>query len=146
MGSGQNADTWVMKRDMDLIREILLFAEANCDGKDDFVIEVAHLSGKFPNITPEKLNEHVTLTIERELIEANGTFGDYGISRLTWEGHEFLDNSREPAIWNATKKAAGHLSFGVFCSVLTQLATNHGLGLLKSGFSAAVETVSGGGS
>ncbi|MDR0328954.1 MAG: DUF2513 domain-containing protein [Planctomycetaceae bacterium] len=63
--------------------------------------------------------------------------------RLTWDGHEFLDNSRTPEVWNAAQKSAGHLSFGVFGAVLNHLAINHGLELLKSGFDAAVFAATG---
>jgi len=140
-----------MKRDMDLIREILLLAEKHCCGGtfldfDQFALDTSVLPENYPSIEYEELDEHIALAKERGLIEAHRASGSCSIQRLTWEGHEFLDNSRTPEVWNAAKKTAGHLSFGVFDSVLNHLAVNHGLGLLKSGFDAAVGLATGDGS
>ena len=131
-----------MKRDMDLIREILLFAEKHCDGKYEYGINVAELPQKYHNINEFELREHITLTIENGLIEASGAFGDYSIGRLTWEGHEFLGNARSPKAWNTAKRIAGHLSLSAFTGVLTRLASERAIELLDHFLAVA----SGGGS
>ena len=132
-----------MERDMDLIREILLFAEKHCDGSEFLVLEPSKLSEQYHALEDIVLNEHIALTKERGLIESHHASNGSTIRRLTWDGHEFLDNSRTPEVWNAAKAAAGHLSFGVFGSVLNHLAINHGLSLLKSGFDAALSGLGG---
>jgi hypothetical protein len=149
-GAGEIADREFMKRDMDLIREILLYAEkhckAFCNSLDRFeypAMTPTKLPKKFQSFDREILNEHVLLAKERNLIEADFISDKWRVRRLTWEGHEFIDNSRVPEVWNAAKEAAGHLSFGVFGSVLNHLAINHGLELLKSGYDAALKLVPG---
>ena len=125
---------------MDLIRNILLWVEENCDGNSYEDLYDSDLCQTHDQIV---LDEHIALAAERELIDANYASNGYAIRRLTWDGHEFLDNSRTPEVWKAAKESAGHLSFGVFGAVLNHLAINHGLSLLKSGFNAAVSAASG---
>jgi hypothetical protein len=97
----------VMKRDMDLIRQILLTVEA-------------HPSGFAPQIeidgyTQEEINYHAFLLGEAGLAKVNNVthMGSKSpeaiIVNLTWEGHEFLDSARENRIWNLTKDAIGKL-------------------------------------
>jgi len=130
-----------MKRDMDLVRDILLYVE-NCDkGNPD--LDLFNLPEQFLNFDRHVLQEHVFLTMERNLIQTTDTDHGFLNMRLLWDGHEFLANAREPEVWNAAKESAGHLSFGVFANVLTHLAINHGLGLLKSGYDAAVSRLGG---
>ena len=53
------------------------------------------------------------------------------ISRLTWEGHEFLESAKDSGRWREAKEAIGKVggaSLQVWSSVLTQL-TLKGLGL-----------------
>ena len=96
-----------MKRDMDLIRQILLTVEA-------------HHSGFAPQIeidgyTQEEINYHAFLLGEAGLAKVNDvtSMGSKSpeaiIVNLTWEGHEFLDSARENRIWNLTKDAISKL-------------------------------------
>ena len=131
---------------MDLIRAILLYAEEH-EGNETLVIASKKLPEIFHEFTIPVWSRHCNLIVERGLakgvVHSNGLFQ---VSCITWEGYDFLDNSRSPEVWNAAKKAAGHLSFEVFKSALTHLAINHGLGLLKSGYAAAVDLAIGVGS
>ena len=130
-----------MKRDMDLIRIILTLVEDCSDS--DFEIERSTPPGQLRNFEWSALKEHVLLMAERNLVDVVFPYANVVSIRLTWEGHEFLDNSRSPEVWNATKAAAGHLSFSTFASVLSHLAINHGLGLLKSGYEGTVSAMGG---
>ena len=128
-----------MKRNMDLIRAILLYVEEHDDGTKSLAVNALTLPDEYRTVNELSFFEHIALMKERGLIETDG----YLIRRLTWEGHEFLDNSRSPEVWNAAKESAGHLSFGVFGSVLNHLAIHHGLGLLKSGYETAQSVMGG---
>ncbi|MEL6485794.1 MAG: DUF2513 domain-containing protein [Pseudomonadota bacterium] len=101
-----------MKRDMDLIREMLLWMEEH----EDRIIYLNEFS-KFPR------EEELTLGHLRQLI--SGGFVEilsenaYGI---TWEGHEFLEKIRDPEVWRKTKEGASKLnSWGV--KLLGEIAT-----------------------
>lgn len=41
--------------------------------------------------------------ISGKLCPANNTIGDVYIYSITWKGHEFLDNIRDPKVWAKTK-------------------------------------------
>lgn len=82
-----------MKRDMELIRDILFCLE---DDKD-----LISISG----IEESKIHYHLDLLRDANLV-LDDSFYDTTISavplnrlRITWDGHEFLDSVRDPSIW-----------------------------------------------
>ena len=93
-----------MKRDMDLIRLILLDIEEKDNGSGRTVIigDLGHPS--------EVVTEHLFLLKNAGFIEgidASHMQGrDLLVQRLTWDGHEFLDTIRDPDVWAKTKSGA----------------------------------------
>jgi hypothetical protein len=93
-----------MKRDMDLIRRILIEIE-----EKDKEIHIEDYS-------EEQINYHKALLIEAELVEGKVHYSSRGgknsdiipdwvyIIKLTWQGHEFLDQARSETVWNKAKK------------------------------------------
>ena len=128
-----------MKRNMDLILKILQDLEVHCKpskdsrlpkfpptyklNKDDYV--------DFPEYSDELLMEHCRLIVDRGLaeIDPKDTYG-YSFVRLTWEGHDFVDNASDSSLWQVAKSIAGNMSFKVFTTVLEQL-------VLRSAMNAA---------
>lgn len=94
-----------MKRDLSLIRSLLLACEAAPAGSAP---EVDALEGLCPD--QATLVEHIALLSEAGLlsvIDASTHDGeDYIVRRMTWAGHEFLDALRDDTIW---KKAKEHV-------------------------------------
>ena len=119
-----------MKRNMDLIRFLLRELEAQ---KPDSVYKAgeAVLPGNNPP-GPSEIAEHCRLIVERGLARGEPSFSGWILTGLTWAGHDFLDNSRESAVWRAAKKAAGNLSFDVFVRVLTEAAVRYAMAQLGS--------------
>lgn len=111
-----------MKRNMDLIREILLKLEKNCNDVCYYTLDLNEFQ-----LNREEVLGHCKLIIDRGL--ADGQFVSNGVTfrALTWEGHDFLDNSRNSTVWAAAKEAAGDLSFGIFVKVLVETATRYAL-------------------
>ena len=92
-----------MKRNMDLIRTLLLEIEKNHDGSGQLVgIET---DGNSPEVV-----EHLFMLKEAGLIQgqdASHLSGrDFLVQRMTWNGHDFLDTVRDPEIWKKTKEGA----------------------------------------
>lgn len=93
-----------MKRDMDLVREILLKVEEQTDDprKPAEIVIEGH--------SAEAISYHVMLLAEARLVEAvdfsHMTRHLWRPQRLTWAGHEFLDDVRDPEIWRRTKEGA----------------------------------------
>lgn len=98
-----------MQRDLDTIREILLFLEnsTECTVVDE---NTPAFSSDWP-----KYMYHIDLIIEAGFIKAELYLGEsFGFERLTWGGHDYLDAVRDPAIWRKTKEgisSIGSLTF-----------------------------------
>lgn len=96
-----------MRRDKDLIRELLLQLEQ---------LDVHHLSYEYLHLgrlkvegfSDEEILYHLTLMHEARLFETTGKQPNDGylFKRLTNAGHDLLDSIRDPAVWTQTKKAA----------------------------------------
>ncbi len=115
-----------MKRDFELIKKILLEVEAlpNTSGINEIEID---------GFSEEEIAYHVYLLGDAELLETeihedtSGTIYSYYIGRLTWQGHEFLDNARNDTTWKKTiaivKEKGGSVSFNIFQNLLQSQAT-----------------------
>jgi hypothetical protein len=119
-----------MKRDKELIKAILIFSE-EYHGSGAPVITPLDLPELFHHVTLKDFNKHGQLIIDHGLAKGSVLPKGVVISSITWDGYEFLDNARECQVWNAAKKAAGHLSWNVFINVLTETATNYAKSLLS---------------
>ena len=126
-----------MKRDMDLIREILLAVEELQNAWFNKHRE-SPLYRKLSNrYTPSQIDHHLDILADSSLVMLKE--GDYTEiypgsdmweqstnGRLTWQGHEFLDAARNEDRWNQAKKTisekGGSLTFDILKVVLAQLA------------------------
>jgi len=115
-----------MKRDMDLIREILFEIESR-----KLVYPRSHeviLEG----YKRSDISYHVLIMQEAGLLRAIevSTADELVLhpSRLTWEGHEFLEAIKDDGIWNQAKdvvlEKGGGLVFDVLQAVLVQIIKN----------------------
>lgn len=93
-----------MKRDMDLIREILLAVDAADEPPsfDDLISEDA------PEADQKRYAYHVRMLTDQagflSGIDVESFDGPGWLDlNLTWRGHEFLDQIRDPEIWRKAK-------------------------------------------
>lgn len=116
-----------MKRDLDLVRDILLIVE-----KADGTVYDAGLCDKRHGI--ERVALHVELMRERGLIEAKVDYDpgcdepiNIEIYRLTWEGYDYLDTIRSETVWRKAKaviaSAVGETSLSVVKETCAMVAT-----------------------
>ena len=90
-----------MKRDMELIRAILIKVEKlpYDAGFHDISVE---------GYSEEEINYYVLLAHEAGLIDAADLTTMDGVcwkpKRLTYQGHEFLDSARSDTVWNKAKE------------------------------------------
>lgn len=92
-----------MKRDMDLIRELLIYIEDHSDGlplydlqlEEHGIVEVAYHS---------RLLYEANLVSSYDQQEAEDEIIFFSVGPLTWDGHEFLEKIRQETIWNKTKE------------------------------------------
>jgi len=113
-----------MKRDMDLVRTILLKVEDEgttpIDWIEDFSIE-----GR----SDEEVYYHVWLLHQAGFIDALDGSTMEGFQHLprclTWRGAEFLDSIRDPEVWRKTKAGAA-IAGGAGIELLWDLAKAYG--------------------
>jgi hypothetical protein len=118
-----------MKRDMDLIRQILLKIG---ESPKLFYIHPFEIDG-YDN---SQVTYHVMLLDEAGLIVARDVSshdGEYWVpDRLTWTGHEFLEASRDNKRWEKAKSTilekGGNIAFSLLEKVLIDLMTKTILG------------------
>jgi hypothetical protein len=100
-----------MKRDMDLVREILLAVEAGSFLDLDQLLSVLKTGQR--NFD-DPVCYHIKMLVEEAGLlsarDAKSLDGPYWLRlELTWTGHEFLNNIRDSAIWAETKAGAQKL-------------------------------------
>ncbi|MDF3626197.1 DUF2513 domain-containing protein [Brytella acorum] len=104
-----------MKRDMDLVREILLAIEAD-EQLNGMGIHEFRDPGDLgiSDCSPERFVYAQLLLVDAGFLRAKTDGWVPSISGLTWEGHEFLDTVRDPEIWRKTKEQTrGVASVGI---------------------------------
>lgn len=102
-----------MKRDLDLLRKILLAIE----NADEFYYYngIPHLASDIGCSNLELVSFHVSLLVDNNYIEVLNIsccdidYDDYMIKRLTADGCDYLDNVRNDTIWNKTKEAISNV-------------------------------------
>jgi hypothetical protein len=108
-----------MKRDMDLIKTLLLSLEEN------------DTLGEIEGYSNQQVRYHAALLQDAGLITHEGYYNtDLSAAmllgtRMTWSGHEFLDAARNKSFWERAKRITlektGSLTFEVLKTVLIQL-------------------------
>jgi hypothetical protein len=125
-----------MTRDLELWRLVLLKVEELPPGRD------LNAPLQIDGYDDEVISEHVRLLdeagfIESQIIISPNYLGmpqveDYVIFRLLNDGHDFVANAKNPAIWKKTidflSNKGGDVSLAVFKGVLAKMASDY-LGL-----------------
>jgi hypothetical protein len=93
-----------MKRDLDLVRGILLWMEAQAEGRN-----VNTWDFNIPGWTKREIGYHAYLMHQAGLIiAADATFTEddapnWTPSMITWDGYEFLAAARDKGLWEKAK-------------------------------------------
>ena len=112
-----------MKRDMELVRELLLYFEAKPDPHMMRSDEI-----ELPAYAPQNVHYHVVLMCEAGLLTCERSESSTTPSRLvdafpfglSWAGHEFLDAARSETLWSQARQ------------LLKDKGLSVGLGLLQA--------------
>lgn len=124
-----------MKRDPDLIREVLFFFE---ERESTSIVKPGDV--EFEGYDDRVVGYHMILLCEADYLSCETTTSRSTEERvinafpfrLTWKGHEFLDAARNDSVWEKAKDTLRErgitVAFGVLQTLLTQLTKEH-LGL-----------------
>jgi len=125
----------IMKRDMDLIRKILIriekyphFPEVSA-GKPEIPME-------FDEYSQEEVYYNLNLLSQAGLVNSDhgNTYSYRFVHGLTWQGHEFLDLMKKDTLWKKAKdamKETGGMAFQVLMRILIETATRAAMGQLQ---------------
>lgn len=121
-----------MKRDMELIRDLMLRLEEVPPGKH---VEDAELLK--PGEDTATVRAHLALLKEHGFIEAviSQAINVRGPAQvfvlgITWEGHEFIDAARNDTVWRKAKDQVSNIGGSVSLGVMQNLMTKIASGLL----------------
>jgi Hypothetical protein (DUF2513) len=116
-----------MKRDMDLVRELLLKLEAEPFDGNLWSLDPDGLG--IDGHAHEEIAYHLVLLIDGGLLDGDRELsGGFVARKLTWGGHGFLDSVRDPKIWRATKervKDAGGFTIEILVGVAKEIITHN---------------------
>jgi hypothetical protein len=108
----------LVKRDMDLTRELLLRLEGLPIRTGDVVLlSPGDKDIAVPGYSDDQIIYHLSLLRDGGLIECPGSQpldGSVTFRSLTWHGHDLLDAIRDPEIWRKTRRgveATGSFTF-----------------------------------
>jgi Hypothetical protein (DUF2513) len=111
-----------MKRDMELIRELMLAIESRDD--TEYWVEDLEISG---DRDIAEIKGHLQLLVDAGFIKATvnedqGSRSPYIlIDRMLHNGHEFLDNARNEPVWKGVMKQVQEKGGSISIAILTQL-------------------------
>jgi hypothetical protein len=113
-----------MKRDMELVRKILLETEASDN------VPMVWIVLDIEGYQPELVSYHVKIMAQAGLIEAEdlttlASF-EWQPKSLTWDGHEFLETVKNETVWAKTMEVVrgngGSVAFAVFKELAIQFS------------------------
>lgn len=118
-----------MKLNHDCVRDVLIWVEDNVPlGRPRYTDDmIEDLNTKW---SQEDLIYSVIQLNEAGLLDGGASQNGSGISlghiqKLTWKGHEYLDNIRDDKVWKKTKETVfskiGSASLSVFSSVAAKI-------------------------
>lgn len=120
-----------MKRDLDLIRDILLIAET---AKPEQSVGLEQFRESHPDRL-EEVSAHVELldrvgfldaTISRELSSRGPR--QFFINKIDWPGYDYLDTVRDPGVWSKTqqklKSVGGSATLEIAKAVAVKVVTD----------------------
>ena len=110
-----------MKRDMELIRRILLNIEEYGDLNEQAIYSY--------NYDLETIATHIEMLQQAGYLDAKVHFAmghvpmEINYTRLTWSGHDFLDSCRNDNVWSKTKKVISDSVGTTTLDVIKQVCT-----------------------
>lgn len=114
-----------MKLNEDCVRETMLYLEDSLGLNER--IESYSIASKLNSFKIDDVIYSIRKLVEADYISANpiSTINgpSYIIKGLTWQGHQFLDNIREPDIWDKAKSKASVVG-KVSIPILSQIASS----------------------
>ena len=111
-----------MKRDMDLIRHIMIQIEDKYETTALYNLEIE-------GYTKDQVATHCKMLYEAGLISdykseyADNRLYRFGVGNLTWDGYDYLDKIRDDSIWNKVKVTAKEHGVPLLIDTVKQISS-----------------------
>ena len=122
-----------MQRDMELIRKILFAIE-----KEYVDVWLDYDDLKIEGYDFKTVGYHCSILYDAGLVyDYKGQYAEnelcfFGVGRLTWEGHEFLDKIRSDTVWNKTKETIADRGIPFVMDVVKEVAASITTAMVKA--------------
>lgn len=123
----------ILKRDMELIRKILLTVE------EKYVDTWLHSNEiEIDGYDMKTIGYHCAVLHDAGLLyDYKGQYGDgellqFGVGRLTWDGHEFLEKIKSDTVWNKTKETITTKGIPFVLDAVKEIATSITTSMIKT--------------
>jgi len=109
-----------MKRDLELIRKLLITIEENPKPQFDGVLSVDGYNDETVLFHLDLLNDagFIDATISKD---ETGEIINAFPNHITWAGYEFLDLARNNSVWDKSKKVIKEKSVSISVALLSEL-------------------------
>ena len=122
-----------MKRDMEVVRTLLMQVADNSQFNGRGIYSAT--ADEFPveGFSCEEIDYHFSLLFGAGLLDGKHNLSPgFVIKGVTWNGHEFLDATRDPDVWEKTKaraKGVSNTGMGILLEIAkAEIKTKLGLG------------------
>lgn len=122
-----------MKRDLDLVRSILMYVE-NADDEvdaDDMATERWPIETVAYHV--RLMAHHGLLDVSQDVRDMNGGTIELTVAGITWDGQDYLDSIREPKVWGRVKKTLAGTVGSTTLDVVRQTASMVALAMVREG-------------
>lgn len=122
-----------MKRDIDLVRSILIYVENAADevDADDMATERWPIEAVAYHV--RLMAHHGLVDVSRDARDMNGNTIELTVAGITWDGQDYLDSIREPKVWGRVKKALAGTVGSTTLDVVRQTASMVALAMVREG-------------
>ena len=124
----------VMRRDMELVRNLLLTIEHQSEGEAIYDLQLSGYDKK-------AIAYHCKLLYEAGLIcdyddqYADNQLWSFGVGALTWVGHDYVEKIRSETVWNKTKALIGEKGLPLVIDTVRDVATAVVTGMVQGAIS-----------
>ena len=122
-----------MKRDVDLVRSILIYVENAADEVDADEMATERWPIETVAYHVRLMAHHGLVDVSRDAGDMNGNTIELTVAGITWDGQDYLDSIREPKVWGRVKKALAGTVGSTTLDVVRQTASMVALAMVREG-------------
>ena len=122
-----------MKRDIDLVRSILIYVENAADEVDADEMATERWPIEAVAYHVRLMAHHGLVDVSRDARDMNGNTIELTVAGITWDGQDYLDSIREPKVWGRVKTALAGTVGSTTLDVVRQTASMVALAMVREG-------------